>query len=98
MPTYQVRALPDFAFANPLENAEANRSLELNAYSPKGAYTVVKEYLVYDLGDLAGDVGGMGGMLLGVTVLTVYDSATKFVRIAFKKIRQRKEQVAVLKA
>ena len=31
-----------------------------------------KEFLLYDFGGLAGDVGGMVGMLLGASVLQSY--------------------------
>ena len=38
--------------------------------------TVTSEYLVYDLADLAGDIGGIMGMLLGASLLTWYDWVT----------------------
>ena len=37
--------------------------------------TVRREYLAYDAINLAGDVGGMIGMLLGASVLALYDMA-----------------------
>lgn len=34
-----------------------------------------KEFLVYDLASFAGDVGGIVGMLLGTSVIALYDGA-----------------------
>ncbi len=42
--------------------------------------TLKREYLLYDLGSLAGDVGGMVGMLLGASALAFYDTACKFAK------------------
>ncbi len=42
--------------------------------------TVTSEYLVYDVADLAGDIGGIMGMLLGASLLTWYDWATARVK------------------
>ncbi len=41
-------------------------------------FRVVKEeFLIYDLTSFAGDVGGMVGMLLGTSVITLYDAFQK---------------------
>ncbi len=50
-------------------------SLFLNLYIPLSKLTVREEFLVYDLAGLAGDMGGMVGMLLGASVLGLYDWA-----------------------
>lgn len=36
--------------------------------------TYLSEFRVYGLSDMAGDAGGMVGMLLGMSILTIYDS------------------------
>ncbi len=48
--------------------------------APDPLLTKVSEYKVYDLADLAGDVGGMVGMLLGLSILAVYDFATGWIK------------------
>ena len=42
--------------------------------------TIKEEYLIYDLKSLAGDVGGVIGILLGASVLTLYDAVQKFLK------------------
>ncbi len=42
-----------------------------------------EEYLVYDLGSLAGDVGGVIGILLGTSVLALYDALRGCVGLTF---------------
>ncbi len=44
-----------------------------NAFST--SRTVRTEHLVYDWTSLSGDVGGMMGLLLGLSVLAIYDGA-----------------------
>ncbi len=42
--------------------------------------TVTEEFLVYDLPGFAGDVGGVVGILLGTSVLALYDHVHQLVR------------------
>ncbi len=43
--------------------------------SPTTTTRIIKEeYVVYDLESLAGDAGGIMGMLLGASALAMYDS------------------------
>ncbi len=42
-------------------------------YIPKPIFTVKEEYLVYDEASFLADCGGMGGILLGFSLLSFYD-------------------------
>ncbi len=46
---------------------------------PNPVATISTEYQVYNGDDLAGDAGGMVGMLLGMSVLAAYDALTNTV-------------------
>ena len=48
--------------------------------------TVKSEFLAYDLGSLVGDLGGMVGMLLGASILALYDLAYSSMLRIFKKV------------
>ncbi len=80
--------------------AEGKRpQLYLYVQVPRPVLTVSAEFLVYDLGDLAGDVGGMCGMTLGVSMVTCYDSALAWLAAVFgggKKKKGGKRQLRSL--
>ncbi len=44
------------------------------------------EFLAYDSWSLAGDVGGMVGMLLGMSILALYDKFYHLVRLLHKVV------------
>ncbi len=48
------------------------------------------EFLAYDGWSLAGDVGGMVGMLLGMSILALYDTSRQFVKFACDALLSRK--------
>ncbi len=79
MPTYGISILSvvDEEMALDLEDDSV---VELYFHTPKATFTVEKEYLVYDAAAFAGDVGGMGGILLGISVVAVYQEAAELVR------------------
>ncbi len=47
-------------------------------YAPRSRLSVRAEYPVFDLGNLVGEVCGFGGVLLGFSVLTLYDEFLDF--------------------
>ncbi len=55
--------------------------------APEPVMTYRSEFKVYDLSDLAGDAGGMVGMLLGMSILALYDSLLAWM---VKHVRSRK--------
>ncbi len=54
--------------------------------------TVRHEYLLYDLGSLAGDVGGMLGLLLGASALAFYDALHQMGTRVLARHRHRKQK------
>ncbi len=79
LPTYDVR-IQDIS---PGYQSRANVApLEMMLYAPRGKMVVRSEYVIYDLGSLVGEVGGMAGILLGVSCVMVYDS----IKVAAKRV------------
>ena len=75
----------------PIEAKPAGIDFEgmtLGAFVVDSVRSVSTEFLVYDAGSLAGDVGGMLGMLLGASFLTLYDSALSGLKKAAKMMKQ----------
>ncbi len=50
-----------------------------------------EEFVIYDLGSLGGDVGGILGMLLGTSVLALYDVAQRGVLCLFGFVVHKKK-------
>ncbi len=80
-PTYDVEmeyTIDDPAAKDDEDHDDPNSEVggvRLIIYAPLGVLTRRSEYYVYDLGALAGDAGGMVGMLLGASLLGAYDLA-----------------------
>ena len=92
MPTYQVNMLPREDSKDQAEDPlkSGAHSVELTFHAPRPVFSVTTEYLVYDLASLAGDVGGMGGMMLGVSAVMVYDGVANFISGMVAKILRKK--------
>ncbi len=57
-------------------------------YISEASMETSEEFLVYDEESLMGDVGGMVGMLMGVSILAIYETVYIFVRkIMLKTMR-----------
>ena len=48
--------------------------LKLSLFSTRETKKIVREYVIYDAAALAGDIGGMLGMTLGVSMIAVFDA------------------------
>ncbi len=57
---------------------------EIVVYIPEPEFMVIEEFLVYSAASFAADCGGMGGILLGVSLLALYDAAIANVRLVQK--------------
>ncbi len=71
LPTYELAVMP--TMTKDPEPKSTPPTLTLNLRAAKPYMTYRSEFLVYDLGSLAGEVGGMIGILLGASMLTMYD-------------------------
>ena len=60
-------------------------TLLLNFFSPQSIVPFEEEVLVYDGYNFIADVGGYLGLLLGVSVLTIYKDGIKWLRLQFNK-------------
>ena len=69
-PTYSVTVRSQWV--SPASKVPGAR-LSLHLVAPRAAETIRTDFLVYDGFSLAGDVGGMLGMLLGASVLSAHD-------------------------
>ncbi len=61
-------------------------SVSISLKAPEPVMTRRSEFWVYSGDDMAGDVGGMMGMLLGLSVLAIYDSMLKWLAVAKKRL------------
>jgi len=57
----------------PMAMREDGEQMALRIYSSAPSLTVKTEYLVYTFGDFLSDCGGLMGMLVGVSFLSIYD-------------------------
>ncbi len=52
--------------------------IQLTLVAPRPAMTQRQEFMVFDAGAMAGDVGGLLGILTGASVLAMYDYLIEF--------------------
>ncbi len=55
---------------------------------PKPTFAVKEEFVVYDIGSFLADCAGMGGIMLGASVLALYDWMWKHASIV-RKLRTK---------
>ncbi len=55
-------------------------------YISEATMEISEEFLVYDEESLLGDMGGMVGMLMGVSILTMYEAVYNFVKHIARKL------------
>merc|ERR1712061_542020 len=60
-----------------------NSKLTLTFIFKDGSYQEVQEYIVYDIYSFIADVGGYLGLLLGYSLLSIYQDVTKWI-MSFK--------------
>ncbi len=70
------------------DNTSALTDRELIIYVPEPEFSVVEEFLVYSAASFVADCGGMGGILLGVSLLALFDAAAANVKLA-RRARRR---------
>jgi hypothetical protein len=66
---------------------DTNKIIRLDLYISAAAIRTDSEKLVYDFYDLVGNIGGFLGLLLGWSLLSVYDSAKEKTVRSFKVCR-----------
>ncbi len=71
------------------ENKISASSVQAFFFAPNNVETVKTEYLIYDLADLAGSVGGMLGMLLGISVSSVYDQLVEAIKKTTARLAEK---------
>ena len=86
MPTYNVELESTYEEENEEATEDHQASVYLHFYIPNPGFEVKREYLIYDLGSLAGDVGGMGGILLGISIGAIYDRIKQVASKALDKL------------
>ena len=62
--------------------------MELNLIYSKSEITIAKDVVFYDGYDTIGDIGGYMGLLLGASLLSIYDSVSELLKSIFKKKRK----------
>ncbi len=70
VPTYDVKVMPTISGNR---SPDGNPWVQLTLVAPRPAMTHREEFLVYDSGSMAGDVGGLLGILTGASILAMYD-------------------------
>ncbi len=66
-------------FITPRENDAENANVAIFVYISEATMEISEEFLVYDEESLLGDVGGMVGVLMGVSILAIYETVFNFV-------------------
>ncbi len=61
-------------------------------YIPQPTFTIEEEYIVYDWFSFLADCGGMGGILLGFSMLSFFDWVSDFKLGRYCARKGRKEQ------
>ena len=67
-------------------NMTETADMVLRLYVPEAFLTAKEDYYLYDGYELIADAGGLMGMLLGISLLAVYDAAVKICRKAGKNL------------
>ncbi len=62
--------------------------------SPNHCWKITKDVLIYGFGNFIADFGGYLGLLLGASILSIYDSGKELLQMASLKLK-RKQSIAI---
>jgi len=61
----------------------------IKVFTSAPALTVQTEYLIYTKGDFLADLGGLMGMLVGVSLLSIYDKIVEMFSLLQRKLKSK---------
>ena len=73
----------------PNSDQDSSMTILVQLYLPSAMYDERKQYLIYDITNFTADFGGYLGLLLGSSLLSLYDTVKRWLKTLYKLLSEK---------